>query len=98
MDDIILKDDIEIKDGDLRVDDSDGQHIEHILRAKPGHFTQHPTLGVGVDDNINGNESRQSIKQKIKQNLEADDYLVRKIEVTGEVDQQITQIDAVRLK
>jgi len=98
MEDIIFKDDIEFKNGDFRVDDADGQHIEHIIRAKPGHFFQHPTIGVGADDFINGNESKPSIRQRIKQNLIFDNYRVNKILVEGIVDELITSIDALRLK
>ena len=96
--DIIVKEDIEIVNGGLKVANSDAQHIQHILEAKPGHFTQHPTLGVGVIDNVNGNESKQSIKQRIKVNLEDDNYRINKIDVGGNIDQQITQIDTTRLE
>ena len=96
--DILINDDIGIKNGDLVVGESDSQHIEHILTAKTGHFYQFPTLGVGVVDNIKGNVNRQALKQNIKRNLEADNYRIRKLEITGDIDQVITQIDAIRLK
>lgn len=96
--DILINEDIGIKDGDLVVSESDAQHIEHILTAKPGHFYQFPTLGVGVVDNIKGNVNRQSLKQLIKRNLESDNDRIRKLEITGGIDQLIVSIDAIRLK
>lgn len=98
MDDFIIKDDIEIKDGDLVVAFSDDQNIEFILRAKPGHFYQFPTLGVGVVDLIKGSIDRQALKQIITTNLEADNYRINKIEVGGNVDELITSIDAEKLR
>ena len=97
MNDLIVKDDIEIKDGDLVVADSDAQNIEFIITAKPGQFYQFPTLGVGIIDEVKGNISKQALKIKIKNNLEADDYRVNKIEVKGGIDDLITTIDAVKL-
>jgi len=96
--DILINDDIGIKDGDLVVDESDSQHIEHNLIAKPGHFYQFPTQGVGVVDLIKGNVNRQALKQNIKRNLEADNYRIRKLEVVGEIDELITSIDTIRLR
>ena len=98
MDDFIIKDDIEIKNGDLVVAFSDDQNIEFILRAKPGHFYQFPTLGVGVVDLIKGKIDRQALKQAITTNLEADNYRINKIEVGGNIDELITSIDAEKLR
>lgn len=98
MDDFIINDDIEIKNGDLVVAFSDDQNIEFILRAKPGHFYQFPTLGVGVVDLIKGSIDRQKLKQVITTNLESDNYRINKIEVGGNVDELITSIDAEKLR
>lgn len=96
--DILINDDISTKNGDLVVGESDAQHIEHILRAKPGQFYQFPTLGVGAEDGIKGSINRQADRQKIKQNLESDNYRVNKVKITGDIDSKITSIDAIRLK
>ena len=98
MDDFIINDDIEIKNGDLVVAFSDDQNIEFILRAKPGHFYQFPTLGVGVVDLIKGKIDRQALKQAITTNLEADNYRINKVEVGGNIDELITSIDAEKLR
>lgn len=98
MDEFIINDDIEIKNGDLVVAFSDDQNIEFILRAKPGHFYQFPTLGVGVVDLIKGKIDRQALKQIITTNLESDNYRINKIDVGGNVDELITSIDAEKLR
>jgi len=94
MDDILVNTDIRIKDGDLVVGDSDGQNIEFIITAKPGQFYQFPTLGVGIVDEIKGNISKQALRIKITSNLEADNYRVNRIDVSGGIDDLITSIDA----
>ena len=98
MDDILINDDIKIKDGDLVVGFSDGQNIEFIISAKPGQFYQFPTLGVGIPDQINSSISKQALRILIKNNLEADDYRINRIDVSGSLDQLLTKIDAVKLK
>lgn len=96
--DILINEDIAFKGGDFIIGESDAQHIEHILTAKPGHFYQFPTLGVGVVDLIKGSIKRQALKQKIKVNLESDNYRINKVEVGGGVDELKTSIDAIRIK
>lgn len=98
MNDILINSDIGIKNGDLLVGDSDGQNIEFIISAKPGQFYQFPTLGVGITDEINSSISKQALKIKIKNNLEADNYRVNRIDVSGTIDQLLTKIDADKLK
>lgn len=98
MDDILINDDIKIKDGDLVVGFSDGQNIEFIISAKPGQFYQFPTLGVGITDQINSSISKQALRILIKNNLEADNYRINRIDVSGSLDQLLTKIDAVKLK
>ena len=96
--DIEIIDDIAIFNGDLKVIESDQQHVEHILTAKPGHFFEFATLGVGVDDNKLGNINQQVLKQQIRANLEADNYRVNKIEITGTIEDFQVEIAAERLK
>ena len=96
--DIAFDEDIEISGGDLKIEPSDQQHIEHILRAKPGHFYQFPTLGVGIDENKLASINSEVLKQQIRQNLEADNYRVNKLEIATTVDSIGASIDAIRLK
>lgn len=96
--DIIFDEDIEFSGGDLKVEESDQQHIEHIMKAKPGQFYQNPTIGVGIDDFKNSNINQPFIKQKVKENLEADNYRVNGIDIiTGGNGFQLS-ITAKRLK
>lgn len=98
MNDFLINGDIQIKDGDLVVGDSDNQNREFIITAKPGQFYQFPTLGVGIVDEVNGNITPQALKIKIKNNLEADNDRVNRIEVSGGIDDLIVDIDADRLR
>lgn len=98
MEDILINDDIRIKNGDLVIGDSNGQEIEFILSAKPGQFYQFPPLGVGIIDEVNGSITPQALRLKIKNNLEADDRRVNRIDVSGGIDDLTIQIDSDKLK
>lgn len=98
MEDILINGDISIKNGDLVVGDSDAQNIEFIISAKPGQFYQFPTLGVGIVDEVNGSITPQALRLKIKNNLEADDNRVNRVDVSGGIDDLTIQIDSDRLK
>ena len=98
MEDILINDDIRIKNGDLVIGDSNGQEIEFILSAKAGQFYQFPPLGVGIIDEVNGSITPQALMLKIKNNLEADDRRVNRIDVSGGIDDLTIQIDSDKLK
>lgn len=80
---------------DFDVGESDQQHVEHILVADSGHFRQHPTLGVGIDKNINASLNRQELKQNIKLQLKNDNYQINQVIVTKDFE---ISIDAIRIK
>jgi hypothetical protein len=71
--------DMEIANGDVNVNLSDSQHIEHIITTDRGQFRQWPLVGVGLLRQINGTISQQSLRQQMKLQLESDNYNVRKI-------------------
>ena len=96
MDDMIFNDDLEIKDGDWVVGNSDQQGIEFILRARPGHFYQFPTLGIGIDANKMGTVNKQALRQNIRQQLNSDGYRINKLDVGGNIDELIISIDATK--
>jgi len=73
--------DLIIDSGDLKFDESDSQHVEHILTADKGHFRQFPLVGVGIKRMTNGEFNSQEIKQTIKLQLESDNYFVKNISV-----------------
>lgn len=73
--------DILLKDGDYVMGESDMQHIEDILDAYPGEYRNAPLLGVYLQRGING-LMNGSIRRDININLQADNYLVKKVEIT----------------
>lgn len=88
--------DMFILNGDIAVGLSDPQHIEHLIFARPGQFSQHPTIGASSQDLILANIHKATEKQKIRTTLEDDNYRVNVILITGTGDETIFQIDATR--
>lgn len=73
--DIIYTDDMEFLGGDLKVDTSDLQHIEHILIAFPGNYKASPWLGIRIEDYKNATLSPktvQTLEREIKLHLDSD--------------------------
>lgn len=95
--DFIINDDLEIADGDFKIDYSDQQHIESILKAHKGQYYQSPLLGVGIEDNYKGNVNKNLLKKEIRLHLESDNYRVKSIEITGN-EELVTSIEAERIK
>lgn len=81
--------------GDIKVDESDTQHVDHIVVADKGQFRQFPLIGVGILRMINGSPNRQELKQQIKLQLESDGYNVRQIAIDPN-DMLSIEIDAER--
>ena len=98
MTDIVFKEDIEFENGDYKIAESDGQHIEHILKANPGQFYQFPTLGAGVNSLKNSNISKLDLEQLIREHLLKDNFRINSINITGQAGQLFTAINAERLK
>jgi len=98
VEDIIIKDDLQFKDGDLLVSASDEQHVEHIIKADNGHFRQWPLVGVGSDKYRGGPFNRQKVAQEISLQLRSDNYQVRSVDIKGEGSEFTVAIDAKRLK
>lgn len=87
--------DLIIENGDLKLNESDSQHVEHIITADKGHFRQWPLIGVGIGRLIKGTINPQALKQSIKLNLESDNYNVRLIEIDS-IDKLSINVDALR--
>lgn len=90
-----IKEDVIIENGDFKVFNSDQQHIQHILKAMPGQYYQHPLIGLGAALYRSASISPHQLKQAIKTQLKSDDYIPKVIEVS---DDFIVNIDAERLK
>jgi hypothetical protein len=73
--------DIEFVNGDLKIDESDAQHVDHIVTADKGQFRQFPLVGVGIGRLLNGTPNKIEVQQQIKVNLESDGYNVRQITI-----------------
>lgn len=102
LDDILVEDvpdtileDVRVENGDFKVFNSDQQHVQHILKANPGQYYQHPLVGLGIALYKSASLSPQRLKQLIKTQLKADDYSTKVVEVS---DDFIVNIDAERLK
>ena len=53
--------------GDIKIDESDTQHVEHILIADRGQFRQFPLIGVGISRYYHGSVNKQQLKQSTLQ-------------------------------
>lgn len=81
--DILLHDDdLRIENGDFVIDESDTQHVQHIINAEKGHYKQFPLLGVGVRRYLNA-PLNGSLRREIQLQLQADGYDADKIVTEG---------------
>ena len=60
--DILFNEDLEVLNGDFSIQESDQQHINHIMRANKGHYYQFPLIGLGGVKLINGNFRMDQLK------------------------------------
>lgn len=88
--------DLEFVNGDIRINESDSQHVEHIMIADKGQFRQFPLIGVGIKRQLNGSFNPQEVKQNIKLQLESDGYNVRQVVIEPTIDDFKIDIDAER--
>lgn len=96
MKDIILNEngDILIKNGDFVIDESDYQHIEHILIAAPGHYKMTPLLGCNLPARMKGNIDGQ-YRAKVSLQLAMDGYKLKRLNMidgTLSIDAQRNEI------
>lgn len=85
--------DIKIDSGDFDLTESDTRHIEHILKSHKGHWFEYPLLGVGILDELYSSNSRQELKQNIRRQLVFDNYTVKEIIISNDIE---VSIDAER--
>lgn len=79
--DFIFQDDLVIRGGDFLVQDSDAQHIQHILQADRGQWRQWPLVGAGLMRALNSPSRVQELKQLIKLQLKADNMLTQRLKI-----------------
>lgn len=77
--------DLEIRNGDFVIGDTDQQNIELILLSHKGAFKEHPILGVGITDYLKSPEiiSRLRLENEINNQLEFDNFNIRDIDVNN---------------
>ena len=90
-----INEDLTIENGDFKVFNSDQQHIQHILKANKGQYYQSPLVGLGIANYRAASLSPQKLKQDIKTQLKADDFITKVVEVSRDF---VVNIDAERLK
>ena len=59
---------------DLRVFDSDMQHIEDTINANPGEWKEHPADGVGITSYLSSSGQEAAIGRKVIIQLQSDLY------------------------
>lgn len=89
-----LKEDLEILNGDFKVELSEQQHVQHILKAYKGQYYQNPLVGLGMARYKGASLNPQRLKQEIKVQLKADNILPKVVEVSPDF---VINIDAERL-
>lgn len=95
--DIILNQNNEIQflNGDFFVGDSGDQHIQTIIQANKGQFYESPLVGVGISSKINGPFDRANLSREVREQLQADGFNIKRLEISKNVDEIIFDIDAV---
>jgi hypothetical protein len=96
--DFIITDDIQIEDGDFKIDVSDNQNVYAILQAHRGQFYEFPLIGLGIDDFQNSPQTNRFLRKRIKEELAKDNYVARNIEIIGEIDDFTVNILPEKIK
>ena len=83
MDDFVIEEDIEIKDGDFRVAEASQQNLTHILLSQKGSYKEFPILGVGLSRYLNSPDStaRLRLENEIDKQLIFDNFNVTTLDV-----------------
>lgn len=77
--DIILKDDdLDIKNGDFVIGESDLQHVHHIVRMPKSSWKQYPLTGVGEARFLNG-PLDGALRRDVQLQLQSDGYRLKKL-------------------
>ena len=84
MNDFIFNKDLQIENGDFKVDESSQQSIEHLLLSHKGAYKEHPLLGVGIVEYLKGNTTinRLRLEAEIEKQLAHDGFNVKIIDVS----------------
>ena len=83
--DILLdsNNDLQLYNGDFVIDNSDQQHVEHIVHAQKGEYKNSPITGFGVVNYLKKtNRVKSDFKRDLKIQLENDNYQNPKIDLS----------------
>lgn len=86
MKDIILNGkDLVIKNGDLLVNESENQHLEHLLQANQGDYKQFPLTGINTKWYLASPLSivKNRLLREIRLQCEDNDISINEIEFIG---------------
>jgi len=78
---ILLENDIQIENGDIKLAEARQQDMELICKAEKGQFYQYPRIGVGIERQLNGSRTPLEIKGDIRENLLQDNFVVNEIKI-----------------
>lgn len=79
--DILIEEDLQVEDGDLKIGEADNFNVEYIIYAFKGQFYKHPLLGVGIVDFINSpDDDARVLRKEIKKELSKDGYDLEQIQ------------------
>ncbi len=83
MNDFIIEDDLEIRNGDFRIDEASQQNLTHLLLSQKGSYKEYPILGVGLTRYINSPDStgRLRLENEIDKQLIFDNFNVSTLDV-----------------
>jgi hypothetical protein len=70
--------DLLIRNGDIVHGPADQQHIQDLMLAQKGHYTQSAVMGIGIESYIKG-DTGEKLRREIKLQLEADGFNVKKV-------------------
>lgn len=76
--------DMLVKDGDFVIAESDGYHIEDLLRAEKGEYKQHPLTGCAILNYINAPLTRDvktKLEKEIRTQLKTDGFTIYTVKV-----------------
>ena len=80
---------LEILNGDFKVDESDKNHIQLIIRTYLGAWKEFPRVGCGIDYYMASSGQETILKRNIAVQLAADNYKVLSIGLARQSDNNI---------
>ena len=76
LDIALYQNDLQIRDGDFIIGESDEQQVADTINAFPGWWKQFPADGVGILRYVHSAGQEQALGRSIKINLTSDGFIV----------------------